>query len=139
MSEKMIQVQVPESAYRKLQQAAALTHRSIDEILVNTIDTSLPAPTDLPSEIADELAAMHLLSDAALWAASQPSLSAAQQARLAQLNGLERKLTAAETAEQEALFTAYYHAVLRRSQALALLAQRGHAVTEVELGAELTS
>jgi hypothetical protein len=54
----------------------SLPHRSIDEILVNTIDTSLPTPSDLPSDIADELAAMHLLSDAALWAASQPLLSA---------------------------------------------------------------
>jgi hypothetical protein len=48
---------------------------------------------------------MHLLSDEALFAAVQPSLSPAEAARLKQLNHAagERSLTQAEVSEQAAL------------------------------------
>ena len=131
MAEKTIAVQLPESAYRKLQKAAELTYRSVDEILVSTIETSLPAMPDVPTELAEELSAMHLLSDDALWAAVSPTLSQAEQTRLAQLNQLahERPLTPAEEAEQNDLLAAYGRSILRRGQALAILAQRGHPVS----------
>ena len=131
MAEKTIAVYVPESAYRKLQRAAELTYRSVDEILVSTIESSLPAPPNIPPELAEELAAMHLFSDDALWAVARPSLSQAEQARLAQLNQTagERPLTSAETAEQKDLLFAYHRSMLRRAQALAILAKRGHPIT----------
>ncbi|HFQ93334.1 MAG TPA: hypothetical protein ENK32_04960 [Anaerolineae bacterium] len=131
MAEKTIAVQLPESAYRKLQKAAELTYRSVDEILVSTIETSLPTIPDVPPELAEELSAMHLLSDDALWAAVSPALSQAEQTRLAQLNQLahERPLTPAEEAEQNDLVAAYGRSVLRRAQALAILAQRGYPVS----------
>ena len=131
MAEKTITAQLPESAYRKLQKAAELTYRSVDEILVSTIETSLPTMPDVPSELAEELSAMHLLSDDALWAAVSPALSQAKQTRLAQLNQLahERPLTPAEEAEQNDLVAAYGRSVLRRAQALAILSQRGHPVS----------
>ena len=60
----------------------------------------------------------------------QPSLSPAEAARLKQLNHAagERSLTQAEVSEQAALLEAYHLSVLRRAQALAILAQRGHAI-----------
>jgi len=131
MAEQTITVKLPESAVRKLQRAAELTHRSVDEILANAIHAVLTAPPDLPPDLADELAAMRLLSDEALWAAVQPSLSPAEEARLKQLNRIagERPLTQAEAAEQAALLEAYHRSLLRRAQALAILAQRGHPVS----------
>lgn len=135
MLEKTITVQLPESAFRKLKRAAELTYRSVDEILVSTIDAALIAPPNLPSDLADELAAMHLLSDDALRAAVQPSLSPAEQHRLQQLNHIagERPLTQAEAAEQAVLLKAYHRSVLRRAQALAILAQRGHPIPPEDL------
>lgn len=129
--EKSVAIYVPELAYRKLQRAAELTYRSIDEILLGAIETTLPSLPNAPVELAEELAALHLFSDEALWAATAPSMSAAEQMRLAQLNqsAAERPLTAAETAEQANLLAAYHRSVLRRAQALAILAQRGHPVT----------
>lgn len=130
MAEKMIAIDLPESTYRKLKRAAEKTYRSVDEVLHSAIESSLPAPPDAPPELARELAAMHLFSDDALWAAAKPSLSLAGQTRLMQLNQLagQRKLTTAETAEHQDLLAAYYHSLLRRAQALAILAQRGHPV-----------
>lgn len=82
----------------------------------------------LPQELAAEFAAMHLLTDQALWASVQPSISPAEVHRLRQLNHAagERSLTDAETSEQAALLATYHVSVLRRAQALAILAQRGH-------------
>jgi hypothetical protein len=130
MAEKTIAIDLPESTYHKLKRAAELTYRSVDEVLRYTIESSLPTPPDAPPELARELAAMHLFSDEALWAAVSPSLSATKQTRLMQLNqtATQRNLTTAETAEHQDLLVAYYHSLLRRAQALAILAQRGHPV-----------
>lgn len=124
-------VTLPEPILRRLKRASELTFRPVDEILVTTINAALVAPPGLPEEVANELAAMNLLSDDALMAAAQPSFSAAQQYRLRQLSDLaqERSLTQSESKEQEALIQAYHHAVLSRAQALAILNQRGHAIS----------
>jgi len=81
MPEKTITVKAPEPAFRKLERAAELTYRPVDDILVSTINAALTAPLNLPRDLADELAGMHLLSDDAL-AAVQPSLSPAEHHRL---------------------------------------------------------
>jgi hypothetical protein len=131
MLEATITVKLPKSTLQKLQKAAEVTYRSVDEVLASTIDATLVAPSDLPSDLAGELAAMHLLSDEALWAAVQPSFSPTEQARLQQLNhaGGERLLSSAEVAEQTTLLSAYHRSILRRAQALAILRQRGHNVS----------
>jgi hypothetical protein len=125
-----ITVKLPPPVLGKLKRAAELTYRPIDEILASTINAAFVAPPGLPDDLADELAVMRLLSDQALWAATRPSLSPAEQHRLHQLNHTagERALTQAETAEQTALLTAYHRSVLRRAQALAILAERGHPI-----------
>jgi len=128
MTMQTVSVELPRSVFLKLKRAAELTHRPIEEVLVATVNVALVEPPGLPAELANELAAMNLLSDEALWAAAYPSLSPAEQSRLSQLNHKagERPLTKAEQAEQEHLLTGYHRSVLRRAKALAILAQRGH-------------
>lgn len=86
MLEQTITVKLPVSLIDKLKRAAAMTYRSVDEVLITTINASFVAPPGLPNELADELAAMRLLSDQALQAALYPSLAPAEQQRLQQLN-----------------------------------------------------
>ncbi len=130
MLEQTITLSLPTPVFGKLKRAAELTYRSLDEIVASTINATLIAPSGLPVHLANELAAMHLLGDEALWAAAQPTLSPAQRLRLEQLNHIagERELTRAESAEQAALLEAYDYSVLHRAQALAILAQRGHRI-----------
>jgi len=130
MLEQTITVKLPPLVIDKLKRAAELTYRSVDEVLASTIAVTLIAPPGLPDDLAGELAAMRLLSDQALQAAAHPSLSPAEQYRLRQLNHAagERALTQAEAAEQTALLTAYHRSVLRRAQALAILAERGYPI-----------
>ena len=105
-----------------------MTYRSVDDIVAATVDAALVESPSVPAELAADFAAMHLLSDQALQAAAQPSLSPADLQRLRQLNhgAGGRGLTQAEATEQTALLNAYHVSVLRRAQALAILAQRGH-------------
>jgi hypothetical protein len=79
---------------------------------------ALPQAPDVPADLADELAAMTLFSDDALWAASESSLSPAQQRRLSQLThaGGSRALTAAESKELAHLLDLYDRSVLRRAR-----------------------
>jgi hypothetical protein len=135
MTERTLTVTLPEHTFLRLQKAAEVTYRSVDDLLATTIDATLSAPSNLPEALANELAALHLLGDEALWAAVLPSLSPAEQHRLAQLNhiGGERDLTTAESAEQAALLQAYYRSMLRRAQAIAILKQRGHNISPATL------
>ena len=126
----MSAIQIPEPLFARLKRAAELTHRSVDELAATSLEAALPPNPNLPPAVADELAAMHLFSDAALWAAAEPSLSPAEERRLDQLNtaGGERELTRAEKAEQADLIQAYQRSVLRRAKSLSILAQRGHRI-----------
>lgn len=128
MTTQTVSVGLPRAVFLKLERAAQLTHRTVEEVLATTVNAALVEPPDLPADLANELAAMHLFSDEALWAATHPSLSPAAQVRLRQLNHKagERPLSQAEAAEQERLLDAYHRSVLRRAKALAILAQRGH-------------
>ena len=130
IQEQTLTVRLPASVVAKLQRAADLTYRTVDDIVATTVDAALTAPPSVPESLAAEFAAMHLLSDEALWAMARPSLSSAGQHRLRQLNHAtgERNLTEAETSEQTALLEEYHMSVLRRAQALAILAQRGHEI-----------
>jgi len=128
MTTTIISVQLPEPLFQRLKRVAELTHRSLEELAATTLEAALPLAPDVPPEIANELTAMHLFNDEALWAATAPSLSPTDETRLTQLNSASaaRALTRAEQAEQHSLIAAYHRSVLRRAKALALLAQRGH-------------
>lgn len=130
MNTTTLTVTLPEPIMRRLKRASELTYRPVNEILVSTINAALIAPPNLPEDLADELAAMALLDDGALKAASRSSFSSTEQYRLRQLNQIaqERVLSQAEADEQTALLNAYHHAVLRRAQALATLNQRGYSI-----------
>ena len=132
MTASTIPIQVPEPLYRRLERAAALTHRSVAEVLASTIAVALPPMSDLPEALADELAGMIWLSDEALRAATQPTFTREQRKRLNELNNLEdeRQLTEAEQSERAALLAEYERSVLRRAQAFAVLAQRGHSTPD---------
>ncbi len=122
-----VSVELPEPIFRRLRHIAEVTHRSVEDVLATTVDAALPQTPGVPPEVADDLAAMAVFSDAALWTAAETTLSPEQQRRLSQLTqeGETRLLPDAEAAELTQLIDAYDRAVLRRAKALALLAQRG--------------
>jgi hypothetical protein len=124
----MVNVGMPIPLYNRLKRVAELTHRSVEEVLATTVNVALASDPGLPTDLANELAAMVLFSDDALWSAAESSMSPAQQRRLEQLATLadSRGLTAAESEELGHLMKLYDRSVLRRAKALAILARRGY-------------
>ena len=59
----MVPVQLPEPLVERLKRAADLTHCSVEEIAATSLEAVLPPAPNLPSDIADELAAMQLFGD----------------------------------------------------------------------------
>jgi hypothetical protein len=130
-NEQTISVELPEPIFRRLRRVAEITHRSVEDVLAATVDAALPQTPDVPVDVADDLAAMVLLSDKALWTAVETTLPTEQQHRLTKLSqeGEARLLTGAEAVELTHLIDAYDRAVLRRAKALAILGQRGYDIS----------
>ncbi len=115
----MVKVGLPVSLFDRLKRAAELTHRSVEDVLASTVNAALPPDPALPAEVVDDLAALVLFSDDALWAAAESALSPAQQRRLEQLSTVadSRSLTGAESSELSHLLEQYDRSVLRRAKA----------------------
>ena len=128
-------VQVPEDIFHKLQNIAKFTHRTITDIIVNTINATFVSPTPLPAPISDELASMNLMKDDSLWDAINPSVTPKERQRLEVLNSVskQRSLSSEELSEQQDLLMAHHHSVLRRAQAIAILTLRGYDISEQQL------
>ena len=133
--ERTLSIKLPESVFQKVQRAATHTQRTIDDIIVNTLNAAFVAPSDIPAELADELASMHYDKDEMLWQALRPSINAKQRKRLQELSEQtnERALTPAELEEQNVLLLAHHRSVLRRAQAIAILTLRGYTVSDERL------
>ena len=131
MAEPTVSVEVKESVYGKLKRAAELTQRSIDDVLNSTIDAALVADSSLPQELSGELAAMHVMSDAALFSALHPIFTSQHDRRLAELSceSQQRDLGRSEKEERESLLHLYDKSILLRAQAMAILHQRGHTIS----------
>lgn len=139
MSTHTVALDLPAPLAQTLSRIAEATYRSIEDLVVSTLQTRFSAPPDVPPDVAAELHTLHFFSDERLWAATQPLISPAELERLHQLNdaAAERALSSAERREQADLLHRYQLSALRRAQAFAVLAQRGHRLpTDAELRAE---
>ena len=134
-----VTIEIPGTLFQQLKRRAEVLHRPVEELVAQTLELATPS-VDLPPELAAEMEAMLNFSDEALWAATHPAISTAEQARLAQVNELanQRELSAPEHQEQAQLLEAWQRSLARRARAFAILKMRGHRLpTPAELQAEL--
>lgn len=67
MSQSAITIQLPEEMYQHFEQAALLAHRTLEEILFQSIKGNMPPVLDdLPGEWQEEFTLMQGLNDSAL-------------------------------------------------------------------------
>ncbi len=132
MTTRMVPVMIPEPLYRRLERTSAKIRRPVNDVVASTLAALLPPSPDLSDALADELSGMMWFSDEKLYAATQPTFTPAMQARLSTLNEIsdERPLTPSEEKEQMRLLAQYERSILRRAQAYAILAQRGHPIPD---------
>lgn len=127
----MYNLQIPDSIYEWAQKQAQQTKQSVDEILLSYINR-LPIFTPvLPADEEAELVALHYLSDDALWTIAREIIPEPQQQRMQTLmdKNSSGKITPDEHNELSKLVERGQQLTLRKSEAMAILAERGHHVS----------
>ena len=132
MSPQAVTIHLPNEFYERMRRAAQIQQRPLEKFLLDAAITGMPLLNDLPPELADEMAALVLLNDAALWRVGRRTLPSEKQE---QLDTLLRKKGRGELLpeEQQALdelLAEYEHVVLARAHAAVLLKQRGYDVSD---------
>jgi hypothetical protein len=104
--------------------------------LLDVLASAIPASDALPAELAEALAPLGVLDDAALWRAARSHLptSAAVRLEVLHLKRQSEGLTESEAASAARLVRQYERAMLVRARAAALLKQRGHDVSSLLAG-----
>jgi hypothetical protein len=128
----MVTLRLPDVLYERVQHAAETLKRSIEDIVLNALATTLPPLTDLPGDVADGLGALAFLNDAALFDVAR---SAAAADLGAEMDGLladkgRGVLDAAGEACLDEIVRAHEVSVLRRAQAALLLQRRGYDMSD---------
>ena len=129
MTTETVMLQVPENLYRRFEKTAQAMQRSLEEVMLHTLQVGSP-PTwdDAPPEYQAELAALDHLDDNALWAIARSRKTLIEMARYDEL--LERNqagtLTPTERLELQTLRTEAERFMLRKAHAAVLLRWRGH-------------
>lgn len=125
MTNRTLTIQIPEKTYESVQQAAELTHQTIESLVVESLSL-LHDP--LPVEV--DLSEFERLSDDELWYLVWRRLPFSLETRLETLSDLgdEGKLTDSEREELSQLVRRVDRYVLIRSAALVTLQERGHDV-----------
>lgn len=128
MADQPLNVNLPDDLYSRLKKRAEEAHRTIEDEVVGVLEASTPDDESLPVGLVKLLDFMALMDDETLWRiAESNSLTREAHKGLQRLRAREQDkgLTPAEQQQQHNLLEQYDEGVLIRSQALALLKQRG--------------
>lgn len=131
MSTRTVKVQLPESLYIRLQQAADATRRSLNDVLLHAVQVgSPPRWDDAPAQFQADLAALDRLDDAALWRIARGGMTEAEMERYQELldKNANDALVAEERDELVNLRVEADRLMLRKAHAAALLRWRGYQV-----------
>src|SRR5258708_16846561 len=128
---------IPEEIYLRARQIADETAESVDQVMIAYLRTlSAPVPI-LPQDEEAELEALSHLSDDELWTIAREQMADELKGRMQDLmdKNSSGKITSEEYRELEGLVERGQRLMVRKSEAAALLTQRGHQVTPGNLGA----
>ncbi len=129
MALRTITLQLPESIYIRLKQAAQAMQQSIDEVLLRVVQVgSPPSWEDAPAEYQADLAALDRLDDNSLWRIARSHQASADYIQYQELLDKNSNKTISET-ERSTLVALRDKAdrfMLRKAHAAALLRWRGH-------------
>jgi hypothetical protein len=130
MAVQTVTLNIPEPIYQRARHAAEVLQRQVEDVILDTLATTLPTLDDAPAEMASELAAMAHLSDEALQGMANNVMAEERQELLDHLLDKQGRgvLDKAGQRELAALMAEYGRAMLRRAKAVALLIGRGRPV-----------
>ena len=126
-----VTLQLPEGIYERVLRTAEATQRSIEEVLVRTIEAGMP-PTvdDLPLSYREEFLAMERLRDEELLEIAQSVMPAAQQRRYSALlrKNQQGTITENEGEQLTQLGAIARKLTLQKAHAYAILKWRGRSI-----------
>lgn len=134
MAQPTVQLRLPPDVYERARQIAKSNDRSVESVLLDGLNLLFGSLSEM--NVSPE--ALKKFTDEQLWAVVHHRLAWPQDTRLRELVALGKRgqLTDDEQVEMEQLIDLVDRAMLLRSQALALLKQRGHEVEkQLKLGA----
>ncbi len=126
---------IPAEVYARARQIAEETSQSVDQMMIEYLRTlSAPLPT-LPPEEEAELDALKNLSEDALWTIAREQMPDDLQGRMQDLmdKNSAGTITTEEYIELEGLVERGQRLMVRKSEAAALLTQRGYKVTPKDM------
>ena len=133
MAAQAVTVNLPGPLYERLARRATRTHRTIEAELVDAVATLPDEPDELPADMAEAIAALHLLGDEELWRAARQRLAPEKSSEIEELHRKRQRdgLSASELESLATLMKEYTRIMLVRARSAALLQQRGHDVSEL--------
>jgi hypothetical protein len=127
-----VTIHLPDTLYERMRHAAQMQQRPLEKFVLDAVMAGAPLLDDLPPELADEMAALALLNDTALWRVARRTLSSDQQGQLDML--LQKKgrgeLSPEEQSLLDEMLAEYEQVMLTRAHAAVLLQQRGYDVSD---------
>jgi hypothetical protein len=139
MPTRTITLELPESLYTRLEQAANATHSTLDQIIQRVVQVgSPPRWDDAPAEFQFDLAALDRMDDAALWRIARSRARVADAERYQDLldKNANDQLASDERAELIQLRAQFDRAMLCKAHAAALLRWRGYAIPLSDLSTQ---
>jgi hypothetical protein len=131
MSEQTVTVTLPAELYDHLKRRAEADGRTIQDEIVETLQTSQPGAGELSPELTAAISPLPFFSDEELWQAARSRLPAEDAAEMEALHHKRDRegLSGEEKRRLEGLLKRYDRFMLVRAEAAALLKQRGHDVS----------
>jgi hypothetical protein len=127
-----VTVQMPAGLYERLKRRADQAHRSIEAEVLETVASAVPPDDSLSSDLEEAVARLTLMDDNALWELVHAHFPTEKSARLSALHWKRQDsgLVQAETQQAAQLAQELEQFMFLRAQAMALLMQRGHELSE---------
>jgi len=129
MNESTLVIQIPQQLYQRLQRFTALSRRTLEGVVLQTLDANVPSlPENVPETSREIWFALEKLDDEALWSIARSMISQQHQEQYSLLLEKNRNATLT-TPEQTLLEKRYFEAnqyMLRKAYANVLLKWRGY-------------
>jgi hypothetical protein len=125
-------IYIPDSLYEKAQRVAEQSSQTTEELIIARLEGALDEPSiRIPADERAELLAMKYLSEDTLWTIAREQMQANLQERTSLLLGKNQAgtITEQEYTELGELVERGDKLMLRKSQAMRYLAERGHTIT----------
>lgn len=125
-----VQLELPDSLIRSAEKIARATQKSVESILADSIQKTLPPLDDVSPDEADYLAELSQFDDDRLWREGEQTLPLDIQAEFEQLlhKQAASRLVNGENQRLQELMDLHGTIMVRKSHAWLLLARRGYQV-----------